>query len=54
MILFTILLLIALMLSVIAIAFLSIGGTIGFLLFGDIIVCIVFIVWLMKKRIKKK
>lgn len=54
MILFTILALIVIFLAVVAIAVLSIGGTIGIILFGDIIVCIAVVVWLIKKFVFKK
>lgn len=49
MILFTILLIIMAILTFIAIGAISIGGTAFILIFGDVIVCIVLIVLLMKK-----
>lgn len=55
MILLMILLIILLILCVVALAFLSIGGAIGYILFGDMIVCIFILVWLIKKiRNRKK
>lgn len=54
MIIFTVLLLILAALIAISIFVLSIGGTIAFVIFGDLIVCIIFVVWLMKRRIRRK
>ena len=54
MILFTILALILIALMVIAIAVLSIGGTIGMVLFADLIVCIFFVIMTIKKIFFKK
>ena len=54
MILFTILALIALMLTLITVALISIGGTTFIMVFGDLIVCVVFIVLLMKLIFKKR
>lgn len=54
MILFTILLLIIAMLTVITVLVVSVTGAAGIVLFGDVIVCIFLIVWLMKKLTKKK
>lgn len=53
MILFTILAIILVLLGVVAIAVLAVGGTIGVIIFGDVIVCIVIIVLLMKWLLKK-
>ena len=54
MFLFMILGLIAVILTVISIAVLSIGGVIGVILFGDVIVCIFIIILVMKKLIFKR
>lgn len=54
MILFTILLIILVILAALAIIVLSLGGTLGFILFGDLIVCILFIVWIMKRLHRKR
>ena len=54
MILLTILTLISIILAVVAIAFLSLGGAVGIILFGDIIVCVLALVFLIKKLCKKK
>ena len=54
MILITILLLMALILTIIAVMGISVLGSIGVVLFGDVIVCIAFIFlgirWLCKRR----
>lgn len=54
MLLFTILLLMFILLMVISIAAISALGTVGIIIFGDVIVCVVFIALLMKLIIKKK
>ena len=54
MILFTILMLMLLLLVGLTVAAISVGGTVMVVLFGDVIVCIVFIVLIMKRLIKKK
>lgn len=54
MILFTILALTLIMLAILLILAISIGGSVAIVLFGDVIVCIVFIVLIMKKILKKK
>lgn len=54
MVLFTLLLLITIILIVITLAVFSVGGAIGIILFGDVIVCIVLLIFIMKKLIKKK
>ena len=54
MILLTILFIIALLLGLIAIAFLSIGGVVGIILFSDVIVCVVLVVWVIKKLISRR
>ena len=54
MVLLLLLTVVAIILAVVAFAFLSLGGAVGFILFGDIIVCIALIVFIMKKLIKKK
>ena len=54
MILFTILMLMLLLLVGLTVAAISVGGTAMVVLFGDVIVCIVFIVLIMKRLIKKK
>jgi len=53
MILFTILAIIAVILIVITIFVAAIGGTLGIVLFGDIIVCIAIIVWILKRILDK-
>lgn len=54
MVIFTLLLLITLILVVITAIVVSIGGAVGIILFGDVIVCIAILVWLMKRVFKKK
>lgn len=54
MILFTILALIALILTILAVTILSVGGTAFIVIFGDIIVCVVLIALLIKFLAKRK
>lgn len=54
MILFIILLLIVAILTAITVLAISVGGAVFIILFGDVIVCIALIVWIMKRRINKK
>ena len=54
MILFTILLLILLILTVVTVLAISIGGSAFIVIFGDVIVCIFIIVWIIKKIFFKK
>lgn len=54
MILLTILALILVMLTIVAVFVLSVGGTIGIIIFGDLLVCIIVIVWIMRRIIKRK
>ena len=54
MILFIILLLTLLTLMVFTILAVSAGGAVFIVLFGDVIVCILLIVWILKRLISKK
>lgn len=54
MILFTILALVALFLIIFTVVAVSIGGAAFIIIFGDIIVCIAIIVWIIKKIMKRK
>ena len=54
MILFTILLLMLILLTVITVLVVSAGGAVFIVIFGDVIVCIFLIIWLMKRLITKK
>lgn len=54
MILFSILLLMLIMLTVITVFAVSVGGTVFVIIFGDVIVCIFIIVWILKRIRKKK
>lgn len=54
MILTTILILIALIAAIVGIITLVAGGVGFIVVFGDIIVCVLFIVWIVKKLLKKK
>ena len=52
MILFTILLITLIILTVLTVLVTSVLGATGIVLFGDVIVCAIFIIWLMKKLLK--
>lgn len=54
MILFIILLSIILLLTMFTIAIVSIGGSIFIIVFGDVIVCAVLLIWLIKKMFFNK
>lgn len=54
MILFTILLLMLILLTVITVLAISIGGSVFVVIFGDVIICIFLIVWLLKRLVTKK
>ena len=54
MVLFTILLIVLLILVAITVAAISIGGAGIIILFGDVIVCILVIIWIMKRLINKR
>lgn len=54
MFLILLLLMIMLILIVLTVVVVSVGGAIGIVLFGDVIVCIIIIGWVIKKLIKKK
>lgn len=54
MILFTVLLVMLLLLAAFAVILLSVGGTAFVIVFGDVIVCIALIVWLIRFLVKKK
>ena len=53
MVLITILAIIVALLLVFIIAIGAIGGTLGIIVFADVIVCILFIIWLIKKLLKR-
>ena len=53
MILFITLLIMALLLAVFTVFAIAIGGSVFIVVFGDVIVCIFLIVWIIKKLIKK-
>lgn len=53
MFLFTILLIMAFILLVVTIGALSVFGAGAIIIFGDVIVCLLLIVWLIKKLISK-
>lgn len=53
MFLFMILLIILILLIAFVILAVSIGGTVAIVLFGDVIVCIFIIMWIIKKLLKK-
>ena len=54
MILFMTLLIMALLLAVFTVFAIAIGGSVFIVVFGDMIVCIFLIVWIIKKLFKKK
>jgi O-antigen/teichoic acid export membrane protein len=54
MILFTILLLTLLLLIVVGVVLFSVFGAGVIIIFGDVIVCAIFIIWIIKKLIAKK
>lgn len=54
MILFTVLLLIALFLIIFTVGTIAIGGATFVIIFGDVIVCIALIIWIIKKLTKRK
>lgn len=54
MILFTILALTLILLVIFTIVTVAATGAVGIVLFGDVIVCIIFIVWIIKKIVCKK
>ena len=54
MILFTTLLIMALLLAVFTVFAIAVGGSVFIVVFGDVIVCIFLIVWIIKKLFKKK
>ena len=54
MILFTTLLIMALLLAVFTVFAIAVGGSVFIVVFGDVIICIFLIVWIIKKLFKKK
>lgn len=54
MILFTIITLTIILLVIFTIVAVAATGAVGIILFGDVIVCIIFLVWIIKKICKKK
>lgn len=54
MLLFGILIVMLVLLAVAAIVILGVGGSAFIIAFGDIIVCIAIIIWIIKRMIKKK
>ena len=54
MILFTVLLLTLILLIVIGVVLFSLFGAGVIIIFGDVIVCAILIIWIMKKLILKK
>ena len=54
MILFITLLMIAAILLVITVLTISIGGSVFIILFGDVIVCVFIILWIMKRLFRKR
>ena len=54
MILFLILALMLVILTVFTVVIVSVTGAVGVVLFGDIIVCIMMIIWIIKRILRKK
>ena len=54
MILFITLLLMLALLTVITVVMIAATGAVGIVLFGDVIVCIFILVWLIKKLFRKR
>lgn len=54
MVLFLILLLITIILAIVTVVAVSIGGATFIILFGDVIVCVFIIVWIMKRLFRRK
>lgn len=54
MILFTILVIILVVMAILAVAILSIGGSVFIVIFADVIVCILLIVFIIKRIFFKK
>ena len=54
MVLFTILLLMVLILTLITAFTIAIGGSVFVVIFGDVIVCVFILIWVMKKLFRKK
>lgn len=54
MLLFTILLLMLIILVVFTALAIAVGGSVFVVIFGDVIVCVFIIGWIIKKLIKKK
>lgn len=53
MVLFAILTLIAIILTVLVVVVASIGGAVGVVLFGDVVVCIALIIWILRRRSRR-
>ena len=54
MLLFITLLIMALLLAVFTVFAIALGGSVFIVVFGDVIICIFLIVWIIKKLFKKK
>lgn len=54
MVLFTILLCVLVILSILTVLTVSAVGAAGIVIFGDVIVCAVLIIWILKRLINKK
>ena len=54
MILFMILCTMVVLLTLLSILVIGATGAVGIVLFGDVIVCIILIVWIIKKMIKRR
>ena len=54
MILFTILLITLAIIAVSSVLILSVGGAAFIVIFGDLVVCMAIIIWIMKRLVKRK
>ena len=54
MIIFTILAIMAVMSIISAVLILSVGGAAFIIIFGDVIVCVAIIIWILKRLFKRK
>ena len=54
MVLFTLILLIVIILVVFSVVVIAATGAVGAILFSDVFVCIIFLVWLLRRILKKR
>ena len=54
MILFTILLITLIILVILTVLAVSVGGALGIVLFGDVLVCIILLIWAIKRLARRR